>query len=308
MRHALTSIASCLLATSVHAGPPEEPSDLPYDHDEYVAWLRTQTQKLQLEIGQFCSAHPRDYEPLCGGIGPLHLSRPPRKDPCAGLARRATPEDLTPLPKRRAAWLASLAPGQKKYVDQKCRGGRGYGSELCGPQKVKGCSTPLVVSFDDAPVAYSQGARFAFSPGAPTATDWPTDATPWIALDRDGDGAITSGAELFGSSTVLPGGTTAVNGFEALAALDDNGDGVIDARDRAFGSLVLWFDRDADGIGRGDELVPLASRVVSISLAAKSDPRCDARGNCEGPRARITWRDATGDHPGTVVDVYLPER
>jgi len=166
-----------------------------------------------------------------------------------------------------------------------------------------------VVAFAGEPVTFTRGGAFAFSPGVATPSDWPTATTPWIALDRDGDGAITNGAELFGSSTVLADGRTATNGFEALAALDANHDGVIDARDPLFGSLLLWSDRDGDRTSSPDELVPLASRIVSISLDDRVVVRCDPRNNCERERAQVRWRDDAGAvHVGSVVDIYLPAR
>jgi hypothetical protein len=172
-----------------------------------------------------------------------------------------------------------------------------------------GTGTPLVVAFAGEPVTFTQGGAFAFSAGVSTPSDWPTATTPWIALDRDGDGAITSGAELFGSSTVLADGRTATNGFEALAALDANHDGVIDAKDPLFASLLLWSDRDGDRRSSPDELVPLASRIVSISLDDHVVARCDARNNCERERAPMRWRDDAGAvHVGAVIDVYLPTR
>jgi hypothetical protein len=171
------------------------------------------------------------------------------------------------------------------------------------------CETPLVVAFDNQPIDFAPAGReqFAFVPGAPAATDWPTAATPWIALDLDGDGTITSGAELFGSSTVLPGGGRASNGFLALAALDANGDGVLDARDPMFGKLVLWSDRNGDHHSSPDELRPLSSVVTTISLSFTRDARCNERDDCEGERGTLHWRDAAGaDHIGAVVDVYIP--
>jgi|GEM_PF-2395562 len=173
------------------------------------------------------------------------------------------------------------------------------------------CETPLVVAFENQPVEFAPAAseRFAFVPGAPKTSDWPTATTPWIALDLDGDGKITSGAELFGSSTVLPGGSRAENGFSALAALDANGDGVLDARDPMFSKLVLWSDRDGDHQSSPGELRPLASVVTRISLAFTRDARCNERDDCEGERGTLHWSDAAGaDHTGTVVDVYLPTK
>jgi hypothetical protein len=173
------------------------------------------------------------------------------------------------------------------------------------------CETPLVVAFDAQPVEFTAAGadQFAFVPDVPMSTDWPTATTPWIALDLDGDGAITSGAELFGSSTLLPGGTTAHDGFEALAPLDANGDGVLDARDPAFAKLVLWSDRNGDRRSTPDELRPLSSVVTAIPLAHTVDARCNARGDCEGERGALRWRDANGiEHTGAVVDVYVRRR
>lgn len=165
------------------------------------------------------------------------------------------------------------------------------------------CDTPLVVAFDGAPIELvASPGTFAFRPGHPVATDWPTARTPWIALDRDGDGAITSGAELFGD------GTGARNGFAALAALDDNGDGVIDERDAAWPRVLLWADLDADRASTPDELSPLAATITAIPLAHTTDAVRCVRGNCEGERGSVTWHDATGAHTGAVVDLYLRTR
>lgn len=68
-----------------------------------------------------------------------------------------------------------------------------------------------------------------------------------LVRDLDGDGRITSGRELFGSETLLPDGTRAANGFEALAALDGSGDGFVDQLDSAFGQMKIWRDADSDG-------------------------------------------------------------
>lgn len=275
---------------------PEPPSVVP---EEYQLWLRQLPKAEQQRIATFCGKHRTDFQTVCGGIGPLHIPYPPFVR-----ARMPQPGDVTSLFASSEEWQASLSPRQLRYIDRTCVGGEMMeSSDLCGD------NTPLVVAFDQQPIAFTRGGTFAFHPGAPVATDWPTATTPWIALDRDGDGAITSGAELFGSDTVLPGGDEAENGFLALAALDANHDGRIDASDPAFRSLVLWADRDGDQRSAPGELQPLAQVIVSISLAHRLDLRCDARDNCEGERAMLTWRDAAGAlREGTVVDVYLPRR
>ncbi len=173
------------------------------------------------------------------------------------------------------------------------------------------CDTPLVIAFDAQPIelAPATTAAFAFRPGSPSSTDWPTATTPWLALDRDGNGAIDSGAELFGDSTAMPDGARAANGFAALAALDANRDGVIDRRDPMFAALLLWTDRDGDHASSPDELSPAASVLVEIPLSYRRDARCDDRGNCEGERSSMTWRDGNGAiRIGSVVDLYLRSR
>jgi len=231
-------------------------------------------------------------------------------NPCAGLLDikrgRADDDDgdaAAEPPTPEDKYLAGMSGEQRQSASTYC-------SELKN-LPAPHCETPLVVAFDGQPVDFvpPAGERFAFVPGQPMATDWPTATTPWIALDRDGDGAITSGAELFGSATALAAGGTARNGFEALAALDADGNGSIDARDPAFARLVLWSDRDGDRRSTPAELRPLASAVTAISLAHTVDARCNARGDCEGERGTLRWRDRSGvEHEGAVVDVYLPRR
>jgi hypothetical protein len=79
----------------------------------------------------------------------------------------------------------------------------------------------------------------------------------WLALDRDGSGAIERGAELFGNLTQqhAPPAGEVKNGFLALADFDKpasggNPDGVIDARDEVFASLRLWRDANHDGVSQ----------------------------------------------------------
>lgn len=249
-------------------------------------------------------------------------------------APRAAPvaPDLVGLPRSEKRWFLSLSREQRHAVRQVCRAQQedpclglmpkmrddGYDALLASIDadrhdihdfcfrangRRNGCNTPLVLAFDAQPIVFDTSpGRFAFEAGTPVASDWPTAVTPWIALDRDGDGAITSGAELFGDGT-----GDAHDGFEALAALDANRDGSIDRRDPAFADLVLWADADADRRSTRAELRPLADVVDAIPLAHHIDARC-VRGNCEGERGSFTWRDGDRLRTGAIVDVYLRGR
>lgn len=175
------------------------------------------------------------------------------------------------------------------------------------------CNTPLVLAFDNQRVSYHRHMSGSFDltgKDMSLASDWPTATTPWLALDRDGDGQINSGAELFGSATRLSSGQHARHGFEALRDLDSNHDGRIDARDSAWSKLRLWHDRDASRSSSSTELTSLArNELLWIGLDFHRDIRCDLRGNCEGERAQFAYLDANGEERiGTVIDVYLRGR
>lgn len=170
-------------------------------------------------------------------------------------------------------------------------------------------STPLVLAFEGQRVEYVTAMAGAFDLsglGASVATDWPTAATPWLALDRDGDGAIGGGEELFGSATKLASGARADNGFSALVELDSDGDGWITPADEAWSRLVLWSDADSDRVSSAGELTSLASRgVTGIAVRYERAPRCDDRGNCEIERAAFTFTDGLRQRTGAIIDVHL---
>jgi len=224
-------------------------------------------------FSQLTAEQKRDVREVCGIK---------KDDPCAGLLPRPKRDEG---PDRLATLWARLDGVDTEKVDRWCRVNVGIGV----------CDTPIVIAYEtDTPIALvpATGATFAFKPGrAPSATAWPTAATPWLALDRDGDGAITSGLELFGDAV-------AEHGFAALAELDANGDGMIDARDPMFAALLLWTDRNGDRASAPGELAPAAATIASISLAYETP-------SSEGPRSRVTLRDGSG---GAAVDLYLRSR
>ncbi len=171
--------------------------------------------------------------------------------------------------------------------------------------------TPLVLAFDGQPVDFTR-ARGDFDLAGREAsfdTDWVSAATPWLAMDLDGDGRIGDGRELFGSMTVLPSGERARNGFEALRALDEDGDGALTPHDTAFQRLLVWRDVDQDRRSEPDELVPAADAgVLAIRLDDQAVPRCSG-GDCEVERASFTFRDRHDvAREGAIVDVHLARR
>jgi hypothetical protein len=103
-----------------------------------------------------------------------------------------------------------------------------------------------------------------------------------LVLDRNHDGQINDGSELFGSATKLANGQTAADGYAALRELDTNHDGVIDGKDAAYSDLKLWVDSNSDGVTETGELKSLASlHIASIAVNAQAGSATD-NGNILG--------------------------
>ena len=94
-------------------------------------------------------------------------------------------------------------------------------------------------------------------------TGWITGDDVFLALDRNEDGIINNGGELFGDRTLLENGQYASSGFEALAEFDANVDGIINAHDQVYNSLMLWQDKNQDGISTEDELTTLSNAGIA---------------------------------------------
>lgn len=130
---------------------------------------------------------------------------------------------------------------------------------------------PLVLDLDGNGVqslSRQDGVQFDHDgDGVRSATGWVGKGDGLLAIDLDGDGAITSGRELFGDRMLTPGGGEASDGFAALAQHDSNHDGRVDASDANFGQLRVWEDANANGVSEEGELSTLAQRgIESLSL------------------------------------------
>ena len=134
----------------------------------------------------------------------------------------------------------------------------------------------------------------------------------WLVLDRNGNGLIDDGSEMFGNFTPQPSPREGIpkNGFNALAVFDEiafggNGDGWLTSGDRIFRSLRLWQDLNHDGVSQESELYSLEERgLTSIELSYKSSERVDQYGNHFRFRAKV--EDVRGRQLGRWAwDVFL---
>ena len=151
--------------------------------------------------------------------------------------------------------------------------------------------------------------------GTPERVSWTAADSDeaFLALDRNGNGFIDSGAELFGNHTPTTNTSqsdiTAANGFEALRFSEgpsfgrSRRDGVVDAQDAVFSRLVLWRDLNHNGISEPGELQPLCeSDLVQIETDYRTSRRTDRFGNEFRQRAQGVWRNGRAHY---IYDVWL---
>ncbi|HEX7829620.1 MAG TPA: hypothetical protein VF787_08190 [Thermoanaerobaculia bacterium] len=158
-------------------------------------------------------------------------------------------------------------------------GGPGGGGEFTDPTNHNSTYEPLILDLNGDGI---QTTRQSESPvwfdldgnGIVDLTAWtsPDHEDGFLYVDWNRNRTIDGGRELFGDATIMPDGTRASHGYEALSAHDDpayggNGDGQISRQDRVWSRLRLWVDRNHDGLVSNSENYTLAQAdVVSISL------------------------------------------
>ncbi|HVE71888.1 MAG TPA: hypothetical protein VNI54_11005 [Thermoanaerobaculia bacterium] len=193
-----------------------------------------------------------------------------------------------------------------------------YGGSTCNPRPplppkddidLVDCPTsPIVIALGDGqylfsgpedPVMFDIDANGAREPITWTRR---SEQVAFLAMDRNRNGAIDDGSELFGTAAPLRGGGVAANGFVALRDLDSNSDSRIDHRDGDWRSLLVWTDSNHDGVTQQGEIQSLAdTSVIAISTSYGLSGRRDAFGNLLALRGYAEL--ITGQRP--IYDVYL---
>jgi len=167
-----------------------------------------------------------------------------------------------------------------------------------GFQKAEVTTSPLALDLDNdgvETIAMGNGSYFDHDGnGFSEQTGWVSGDDGLLVMDRNNEGIINDGTELFGNQTILSNGQKASNGFQALSELDDNKDGKVDAQDSAFNQLKIWQDVDGDGYSNPDELKSLSDLgITAINLNSTPSTSTDAEGNTQTRAGSFEKTDGT---------------
>ncbi len=129
--------------------------------------------------------------------------------------------------------------------------------------------------------------------GIKNGTGWVKSDDGILVLDRNGNGMIDDGSELFGVYTQV-NGTRAEDGFVALKSEDSNGDDKFDANDTNFANVRVWRDMDSDGVSDSGELFTLSELgIASIDLNYSTQNMVMPDGNKSIATSTFTKTDGT---------------
>ncbi len=145
---------------------------------------------------------------------------------------------------------------------------------------------PLVVNFGGSPASLTiDKVEFDIdSDGEKDRISFVNPGSGFLAYDKNGDGTINNGTELFGAKTG--------DGFTELSQYDSDGNGWIDENDPIFSQLQIWH-KDANGFEQLQGLLELNIGAIALK-------------NIETPFA---LKDQNNDQHGQVVSsgIFLHE-
>ena len=146
--------------------------------------------------------------------------------------------------------------------------------------------------------------------GIKTGTGWVAADDGLLVIDKNGNGAIDTGRELFGDGFMKSNGQLAVDGFDALRDLDSNADGKVDAGDAQFSDLKVWRDLNQDGLSQNGELFTLNQLgIAAINTGNIEHNRTLPNGNQIADLGTYIKTDGssgtTGEVVGNMADINL---
>lgn len=212
-------------------------------------------------------------------------------------------------------WNQCSTQGAQRYSadSAQCDAQREQCLDWCETERPPRDNCPIVIDFEGRGIrltSVDDGVVFDIDgDGIPDSIAWtdPQAGDGFLALDRNRNGVIDSGRELFGdSSPQRP--SDEPHGFRAMALLDEiatggNDDGVLTSADAAWSSLLIWVDVNHNGRSEPDELADLATRgITEIDLAYRESRRRDSHGNELRFLGRVRLSSGSWTH---AIDVFF---
>lgn len=175
-----------------------------------------------------------------------------------------------------AAGRVTTADGQEISFDMKLQMSRSF-SQNMAMQKEQGfvLKDPLVVNFGGSPasLAIEKTAFDLDADGVQDSISFVSSGSGFLALDRNQDGQINDGLELFG--------TQSGNGFADLSQYDEDQNGWIDENDAIFSQLQIWH-KDANGMEQLQGLLELNIGAIALQNIDTPFSHRDAQNQLQG--------------------------
>ena len=127
--------------------------------------------------------------------------------------------------------------------------------------------------------------------GFAESSSWVGEDDGILAFDKDNNGYIDDGNEIFGDNYIKSDGSKATSGFDALSDFDSNHDGVINSQDEKYSQLKILK-------GDGSLLTLEEAGIESINLNSTASNIVDASGNTQLTTGTYTKTDGTSGELG----------
>lgn len=152
---------------------------------------------------------------------------------------------------------------------------------------------PLVINFSGS-AAQLTDMKFSFdldTDGAEENISFVSPGSGFLVLDKNQDGIVNNGSELFGPATG--------NGFGELASYDEDGNNWIDENDSIYNKLSVWTKDDAGN----DQLSSLKEKSVGAIYLSQIDSQFDLKNADNELQGQIAQTGLYADENGTVKTI-----
>lgn len=157
---------------------------------------------------------------------------------------------------------------------------------------------PLVINFQENTISFSNK-TYSFdlnSDGKPVQISFPTNGSGFLALDKNNDGVINNGNELFGPNTG--------NGFNELSNYDSDHNGFIDEKDPIYSKLSI-LTKDSSGNDQLHSLKDLNIGAISLQNTATIYNFKDPNNVSQAALKRTGFYISNDFNAGSIMEVDL---